>query len=355
MNYRFLLLFSLCLLVGFLPAQTNQCESNLVEAQRLYREGNLEQIDELLLGCLSDDGFTKSNKADAYKLLCLVSIYEDDREKAVEYMKSFLYTDPEYNLSSTDEPEFVNLYEEFRTEPIFSLGIIAGGNWTFPSLLLNGKNGVHTFDENSNNYSPGGVAFQFGVKFSKHLNKHLMLDVDFMYQQLKYLYNEQFFSEGASNFTDLTVEETQNWISMPIRLAYDLNHEKTTSPYFAVGVTPGFLTSMETSLTRDYLNTSYNENADIEANTDDLLAHRNRFNTWGFLESGINVRIPHGSICVSARYSMALLNQLKANTKYNDHQFMYEFYYIEDDMRLNNLQVFVSYVYKIYKPIIKKK
>ena len=157
------------------------------------------------------------------------------------------------------------------------------------------------------------------------------------------------------SFTDLSVIETQNWIMLPIKLAYDIKPEKNISPFVSGGITIGYMPQMNTLLVRDYNSNSSSSHADVETNTDDLRDHRLVFNSWTFAEAGFHFNIPRGTISVSGRYSMGLLNQLKANSRYSDHQFSYEFFYVEDDLRLNNVQILFSYVYKIYKPILRKK
>lgn len=349
---------SFCL-IGFLTGLTTfaqiDCEANLELAKTRFEEGNIEGIDSLLKPCIHS-GFTPELKSEAYKILTLKHIFEDERDSAEVYMQSFLTLDPEYVISSTDDQEFIDLYDEFRTTPIFSIGVIAGGNWSSPQVL--NQYGVHTLDESNSYYSSGGVSFLGGLTFSTILKKNLSFGFDVLYKRSIYEYSESFFDEvtrsgSTIQFVDLKMQETQDWVMLPVRFDLDFLHGQRVSPFIGVGASIGYMVKMETSFTRDYNDESLNKNAEVEKISDDLLGHRNRLQGWGLGELGVNFKVPQGNVAVGVRYNMAMFNQMKANTRYDDLEFVYELYFVEDDLRINSLEVFLSYTYKVYKPLIK--
>ncbi|MCI0751280.1 MAG: hypothetical protein L0Y35_05545, partial [Flammeovirgaceae bacterium] len=144
------------------------CAQKLRLARATYEQGRLHEIESQLRPCL-ETGFTKDEKqlkVEGYKLLCLSYIYLEEPAKADEAMLSILKTDPDFQINPAVDPaEFAGLYRTFRSKSIFSVGLMAGPNVTFPYVL--------------ENYAVGGpasgqgkytakVSFQLGLVFEKH-------------------------------------------------------------------------------------------------------------------------------------------------------------------------------------------
>ena len=101
----------------FIPLSFAQddCSVLLRRAQKYYDDGVIEEVPALLTSCL-EDGFTKEEKVDAYKLLILCSIYEDNIDQADDQMLAFLKANPEYEINqSVDAAEFIHFFKSYKT------------------------------------------------------------------------------------------------------------------------------------------------------------------------------------------------------------------------------------------------
>src|SRR5690348_11970776 len=110
-----LLLLTVLLAAGVARAQLTSCAQTLRLARSTYEQGRLHEVPELLERCL-ENGFSRQEKVEAYKLLCLSYIYLEEPAKADEAMLDLLRTDHYFEINETTDPaEFVALYKTFRT------------------------------------------------------------------------------------------------------------------------------------------------------------------------------------------------------------------------------------------------
>ena len=132
-KYIWLLIF---LLMSFLPAysQTDSCSAVLSKAGKLYEEGKIDEIPALLAPCMAE-GFTRNQKIEAYKLIILVYLFDDDQVNAENTMVEFLKKYPEYEIMPNDPVEFVYLFNSYRTTSIFSLNLSFGTNLASPRII----------------------------------------------------------------------------------------------------------------------------------------------------------------------------------------------------------------------------
>ncbi|MGD1843756.1 MAG: hypothetical protein ACFB0B_23115, partial [Thermonemataceae bacterium] len=179
------LLVLVCTFVFVSAKAQNLCVTKLKEAQTSYDQGRINEVPELLRGCL-EDGFEKNDRIAAYKLLTLTHLYLNENDKAKETMRRFLQLNPEYEINTAiDPPEFINLYNSFRTKPIFLFGVKAGIN----RVAIN-ETAYYTVDNintNERNYSPA-VGFQAGISFDIPLRGNFLLNPELYYRSKQYTY-----------------------------------------------------------------------------------------------------------------------------------------------------------------------
>ena len=102
--------------VGF--AQT--CEENLSTAQERFEKGHLNGIPGLLVECLRS-GFSRSEKIQAYRLLTISYLYNDDPFGAENSFLKLLELDPEYRVTENDPVEL-----EYLRINTFLIQLLAG-------------------------------------------------------------------------------------------------------------------------------------------------------------------------------------------------------------------------------------
>jgi hypothetical protein len=118
---------SLLLILTPLRAQVNRCALNLIEAQKQFDAGQIEQVPDLLVDCI-ESGFSTEDRIAAFKLLINSYIFDDYPDLAEQYMLQFRHDYPEYEVRDDDPFEFVNLFEQFDNEPKYSAGFNLGTN-----------------------------------------------------------------------------------------------------------------------------------------------------------------------------------------------------------------------------------
>ena len=74
---------------GYAQDEENNCFLSLKEAEKLYDQGKLELVYPTLSNCLND-GFTKEEKVQAYRLLVLTYLFDDKTQKAEQNMEFLL-------------------------------------------------------------------------------------------------------------------------------------------------------------------------------------------------------------------------------------------------------------------------
>ena len=110
-------LFILVFFISTLYAQRS-CLNTLREAKELYEQGLIDEIPDLLADCM-ESGFTRSQRIEAYKLIILAYLFDDDQFTAEKMMDEFLRKFPEYEIMPNDPVEFVYLLESYKTSSFF--------------------------------------------------------------------------------------------------------------------------------------------------------------------------------------------------------------------------------------------
>ncbi len=76
---RILIILSLLILIFSIgiKAQEEDCSFTLTKAQKLFDAGTIEQIPQILQPCI-DNGFTEEDKLQAYKLIILSYLFDNN-------------------------------------------------------------------------------------------------------------------------------------------------------------------------------------------------------------------------------------------------------------------------------------
>jgi len=348
---NFFLLF--VLVISIAEAQQEDCAITLKNAQKTYDDGAVEKVVDILQICL-ESGFTKEQKIQAYRLLVLTYLYENNRTEANKNMVKLLKLEPEYQANvAVDPPEFIKLYESYRTLPLYSIGVIGGGNFSFINVTQS-----YSLDNSSSvkhNYTPQ-LNFQGGINLNRYLFGKCYLSLDIMYALNKFGYGKN--GEVILDNTTITYTENQTWIRVPLTFTYDFDYGKW-KPYARLGFGAGYLLSDKVTLTRGFSNPA--ETVKIvkaaESGSDiDMLKNdqRNVLNYWLIAGAGLKYKIKKGYFSVDIRYNLGLMNSVNAANRYSNSDEIYKYYYIDSDFKLSDFTFSLGYTYLMYKPQKKK-
>jgi hypothetical protein len=320
------------------------CAQTLRLARATYEQGRLHEIEGQLKSCL-ESGFTKEERREGYKILCLSYIYLEEPDKADGAMLNILRTDPYFQINEAVDPaEFVALYKTFRTRPIYRIGGKIGVNASRPNVVESAT--VVELAEGSE-YKPL-VAFQFGATADLPLSTTLTLHGDLLFQQKRFaldlIVDRGLDQNGEPLLNEFQGTESQAWLSLPITLEYKFL-EKKINPYVGAGVSVDYL--LGSSITSER---SRKSQTSIEEKTYDFQPQRKPINISAVGTAGIKVRIAGGFFVAEARFIYGLTSINSKEDSYANSQYALEQGYADSVYKLTSLALTTSYVQNIFNP-----
>lgn len=325
--------------------EDNACVLNLERANEMYREGKIDLISEQLTPCLTLNKLNKENRIRAYRLLIITELYFNEKPAAVNYMIELLKLAPEYEINENLDPtEFIQLYNQFRTQPIVLVGLTAGGNYTFPFIKQN-------FSLDNVNNSLGEYQPEVGYKVSFSLEvpvfKKWSVQTGVGFQVNRFSYEKYQFS-----YSELSYAETQSGLNLPVNIRYYLTKKGDFSLYLQGGGTLHYLIDSRATLSRiDSINVELG-NQTVAGPSVNMTPHRVNLNlaingAIGFRWKGF---IGSGYLLGEVSYSHGLWNQTNPSERYSNPELIYDYNYIDNDFTLSSINVMVGYALPIYRP-----
>jgi hypothetical protein len=327
-----------CVILTWLPAlqAQNTCTEQLNKAQRSFDDGLLDDIPMMLENCMND-GFTKEEKANAYKLLIQTYLFNEELQKADVLMMQFLNEFPNYSIVVNDPKEFINLYNTYRTDPIFKIEVRTGIIFTTPYI--------------SEDFGPSDITT---VKPDYQLKTGFNLEADF----INNLTGDFDYSAGISftllrlgyinmpyDYSTVVASLNHFYIGIPLAVRYNYN----AGPFIlcaTAGIEPVYLLSSTASIIRTDNIIGEEPIPGTEIYTD---AHR-MMDVRPFLSLGSNIDLGRDQLKVTIGYKFSLFNKLDPASYYSDINLGSKYFYFEDDMLLHHGHVSLSYIRPIYQP-----
>lgn len=319
------------------------CAQTLRLAQSIYEQGRLNELPQLLEGCLKD-GFNDAEKVNAYKLLTLTYIYLEEPAKADEMMLALLRIDTEFKVNDAVDPaEFVALYKTFRTYPIYRIGGKLGSVATQPSVIS-----ADYLDDGTNEYT-----YNFGfsgtisaeIPLAKQLRK-FTLNPGLSFQLLSFNGSNEKGQKPMGDTARVTpATETQGWISLPISLQYNVYEKGSTNFFVAAGLSADYLLSSSIRII-----SNREQSTPVDENTFSVSDQRNNFNAGAMLSAGFKRKIGKGYMIAEVQYKMGLLPMLTKADTYENSILVFGYKYVDGIFKLNTLSVSVGYLINRYKP-----
>jgi len=317
----------------------NRCIELLRDAEKTYEAGRIDAIEGMLLPCIEKEGFSKFEKLQAYRLIILSKLFDDRDAEADAYFLELIKTDPEYQVNQvTDPSEFVNLYNSYRTNPIYALGFKVGMNMTKPSSYV--PYGVYNTGENTGTYK-AYLDLQFGFNADVYLNKKFSVGADLLMSFKKYQYKNTLLQ-----YSELSFKETQLWLELPVVLKYTIGKSKLRY-YLQAGGAVSMILSSKANITRKDVETQSNQAIGPDIKTMDL---RNMFNYSLVGGGGIRYKAGYGYVVLDVKYMYGLNNISDKDNKYSNSDLIYKYGYIDNNFTLNSLMFSVGYYKSFYKP-----
>ncbi|HEX2394136.1 MAG TPA: outer membrane beta-barrel protein [Bacteroidales bacterium] len=315
------------------------CGSKIQEAQRYYDQGMIDEIPSMLAPCMAD-GFTRTQKIEAYKLIIMSYLFAENQFEAERTMLEFLTKYPEYEIMPNDPVEFVYLFESYRTASVFSFGLSGGLNFTDPRII----EPFSTFDLNEatlkNIIKPG---FQVGLGIERYISRNFMLNLETYFALNQYMFSDEIRDAGTNRISYVTFREKLYKIEVPISLTYEFTINKT---HFIVraGGSAAKITGVSGEPSRKF-------SEDIQALTGaslNMIDYRKQMLYSGLIGAGVRYKVPRGIVSLDLRAKMGLNSIVKTDQR--DETLLNRFYYLDDNFSLNDLSLSVGYYFSFYNP-----
>lgn len=339
------LFFFVSFLSMFASLFSQDCVLKLREAQRLYDQGVIENIPELLTPCINK-GFTREDKLQAYKLLIQVYQFDDNTIKSEETILDFLGLFPEYVSTPADPPEFVQLLNSVEVIPRFSAGIHGGTGYNL--IQVTGKYDSQGDPLDYGKYSSSGIPLNLGlfINFSIVQPWQLGLEIDFL--SGKFIYEDK----NYLGIGQLHYEETQNSILVPVTVTYDFSTNSNWTPYLRSGFGAKILLQVNSQTSFQYSGLEHDTRTGERLNR---IANRNRFSGFVLMGGGLKYKLTKGYLQTDLRFYAGITNQTSPDDRYVASPGQYSgndenWYYLstDDDFVMHHIGFNVGYVRKFY-------
>lgn len=336
------------LLIGILLALTvfatkakaqEACILKLNEAEKLYDEGKIERIPELLNSCI-DAGFNKENKIAALKLLTLVYLFEDNQTKAENALLKLLKTDPEFKINRAIDPvEFIRLFDSYNTSPVFSIGITGGASLSNPQLFETFP--TYAYDEAATQYLNDGLGFILGLKVTYHINTKFDLSLEPGISSYKFKVREK-----TGDAMQTTINESLTLIDIPINGAYNVYKYKLFDFFTELGFNYGIYLTGNIGGTLSYTN---NEKPDYEAPAISSELIRSPHLMQAMIGVGTKIKLNRSNLQFNIQYRFGLNNLTIPENRFSFYETsMKEYMYLDNNFTNNSLIFRVSYNFEFY-------
>jgi len=340
------LLLSLLIFLSFSGFSQESCTQKLETAEKLYESGQIDKVAPLLKDCL-EHGFSKDEKARAYRLLALCNLYYNEDEKAKDAFLELLKVNPEYKIKESDPTEFINLHNDFRTFPVVIVGVKYG-------VGMLGLYGIENYNDinsvESNSKYETFMTNSYGLSFETPIFKNLSIAYEFYFHTYSYS-----FKDTVLDYAAIKLNESVKTIDIPILVQWNML-EKDFVPYVNVGMSFNYLLSTNTNIIRyDKEGTEYRE--EIEVDELDLTDYRNSINYA--ITAGVGFRwknfIGPGYLTCDIRYSRYLNNFVDPENRAEDSEMLYSGLISDNVFKMQNMQFLIGYKLPFYIPKYKGK
>ncbi|MEM6829313.1 MAG: outer membrane beta-barrel protein [Bacteroidota bacterium] len=354
---RLLITCNFIALFSYAFAQTATCSRELDRAEEAFDQGRLLDVinNTRFMECFND--FSKEEKIRANKLLTKTYIFTDNTVEAERSLLKLLAVDPEHILARDDPSELHFLYSQFKTEPIFRVGLRIGVNKSIPVVLQE----FNTFPGGQKLYNQSGsnTGLGTGLTIEALIERHIKNGIEVVVgPQLR---TARYEVEGAFSGLQYLVKNQSQMLRIPLLGRYNWWYDRRDNennrtkfiPYAFAGASFDFLLNakyIDTNRTGGTTFTLPESNSSLSS-LDQVVTT----NVSLLIGAGFKYRVSKVHfLTFELRYDNALFNYINTDNRNANPVVISDIGHVEDDLTLNTISVTVGYTYSIYKPTKRK-
>jgi len=313
----------------------------LFKANKEYESGNFSEALQLATSC-SLEKAEMSDQWKAHRLITMIYLANGQPDLARASAEQMLELNPTYKINYLKDPaELIQLLKSIRIIPKFSLGLAVslGTNTTFPQITKGYVLSDYTKKYNAEN------AFQFGLSFGYTLSEHVSIDMSCLATRKSYS-----IDYALTNW-NVNVEEKLTYIDIPLTLKYLIYPRNRWHLTVQAGIYGGYLLFGENNFSATFTQTGRN----YKLSNINSGQRRNSLN-YGLVGGiGGTYKIGEGDLFFQINYYKSFSNITKSSTRYTYNELIYNYFYEDDDIILNNLAVTLGYAFYLNYKILKNK
>jgi Outer membrane protein beta-barrel domain len=366
------------------------CENNLDEAKRIYKEGRLSEVgDQIEANCLKVHAFSREKMVEGYRLLTETKLFSNELEEADENFAMLLRYNPLYEVDSTDATasyDLIHLSRTYRRNPLVSLYASGGlGYSKIMTLQQYGADNTVTTVSDVDQVTLGWNA-SLGLEIPVYKNFDVVIEGNFAtraYLRRDSLYlvgseqnakAEPTNQNGVAKFPlgSLQFREVQRWLDVPVMVRYNYEWRKKILPYAYVGAAPNFLLRASlVGITRRNTTEDRGGGEVMGSEKERVIITKNimqyedgaedpYLSTYQSLRRTINVSVVAGVGCkfriernflfFDIRYTGMVYNAVNTANRYTQKELLYRYAHVDNDFRMDNLTLNVGFIKSFYKP-----
>lgn len=314
--------------------------NTLKEAKELYEQGQIEDIPKMLTECMQS-GFTRAQRIEAYKLIIMSYLFDDNQFEAEKVMDDFLKKFPEYEIMPNDPVEFTYLLESYKTSSVYSINLFLGPNYSNARIL----EPYSALDQNNttsdNKYGRG---FDIGLGVSRNLIKELNVNMAVFYSSTLISKTDITKSLISGSEYQITVKSEENLKKIDIPLSLTYTFGKGNLNYYArLGGQFSFITKSSLDVER-----TLPDDAPISKTGFDIKDIRTK-NYYSLIAGiGLQYKVPRGFLVLDLRYHYGLSKLSVDGDHFKNQELWSKYYYIDDDFKLDYFTINLGYYFTIY-------
>ncbi len=319
------------------------CREKLYHANNLYEKGQITEAIEIAKTCATSAN-TPAEQWQAYRLLAMAYLVTGPQNEARKAAEKMMELNPTYQPSTLKDPaELIRLLQSVKIIPKFTMGMAAtvGGINTKPHATATYNGANYTKDYSSQNSWQGGLMAGYNI------NEIISIHSGLLATSKKYKINYKLENK------EINVDERLTYFDIPLYARFSSRPVKRFRFFADAGAYAGKLSSAHSDF-------KLTDNTSGETKSENNLNAMDRKNKWeyGFLMgAGVMYKIGAVNVAFDARYFLSAYSNNITNTdnRYKNDKLFYNYYYIDDDLRLNSIAFSISLLYGINYKVIKKK
>ena len=326
------------------------CITFVKTAEGLFNAGDYVSCINLLERGLNECSLSMDEKEAAITELIKAYLETDNLGMTDVYTKKLLKNNPNYELKKDlVQPDFVRLYNSYRIRPLLTAGIKAGLN--FPIFNVAKTYSVYDSVDYEAPYK-SRTGYQFGVSGEVEPIRNIAVCADINYAAIKYERSIDGVKGWNLNYKEKMSEfEAAGYLKIYFT-------KKRLKPYIIAGAYVSRLSDAVANVSLTYKTidrlTLQLDEYSISQNNISQNNQRTIFNNGVLVGLGARYKISNILIGAEAYYSVGLTNLADGDRRYSNSDLLYNYYYVDNDFKVNKIMVSVTASY-ILKYSVKKK